>query len=625
MSQLQGPDYPQPLAPPAADTVCLLHPLKAQNLDIKRIEAKYEEERAKRLRSDGIAQFQSAKGSFSRFKDDIGRVPITRESVTRETKTLIVGGGFGGVITAVKLKEQGIHDFVMLDKASGFGGTWYWNQYPGVYCDVESYVYLPFLEETGYLPTTRFASGPEILEHIGRVVEKWDLASNAYLQTQITSMLWDGKISRWHIHTNRSDHFIAQFVVMATGTLHEPQLPGIPGIDEFERPLFHLGRWDYSVTGGDSKGDMTKLANKTVGIIGTGASGVSVIPMLAESSGKLLVFQRTPATVAFRENWKTDHDLLSNLKPGWQRDQMDTLASVLEGSMSDVEVTALEGLDVLAIRGLFQEAKKAGVEVKPEEIPELMKLANIRLMERLRKLVDETVEDKSTAEKLKPWYSFMCKRPVFNNDYLATFNRPNVKLIDTDGKGVSYLTKRGVMANGQEHEVDVLVLATGFEFYLASDYEHRTGIKIVGSSGKTLDDEWREDGPKTLFGIHLRGFPNLFNVGAVQSGVGVTWTHTTYVAGEHIAEVIASVLKKGRFEVIEPTEDAAADWGNQIKEGGEMKINFHRTCTPSYYNAEGKPEQYSARWGTYPKGMTEWTRILKDWREEGNMKGIEKQ
>ncbi|RFU80552.1 cyclohexanone monooxygenase [Trichoderma arundinaceum] len=624
MSQLQGPEHPQPPVEPDLDTTPRLHPLKTQRIDIKSIESKYERERAKRLRSDGVAQFQSAKGNFSRFRDDIGAAPITRESIVRETKVLIVGAGFGGVVMAVRLREQGVEDFVILDKASGFGGTWYWNQYPGVCCDVESYIYLPFLEETNYIPTTRFASGPEILEHIGRVVDKWRLASNAYLQTQIISMKWDETIRRWHVYTNRSDHFITQFVVMATGTLHEPQLPRIPGINEYERPLFHIGRWNYSVTGGNSKGNMRKLADKTVGIIGTGASGVSVIPLLAQSAKKLLVFQRTPSTIDIRENWKTDANFLPSLLPGWQRAQMETLANVLEGDMSDVECSAVEGLDVLALRGLFKEAKQAGVDIKPEEIPELMKLANLRWMERIRKLIEDKVEDKETAEKLKPWYSFMCKRPVFHNEYLASFNKPNVELVDTDGKGVSSLTSRGVMANGKEYEVDILIFATGFEFYLASDYEHRTGIRVIGSRNESLDEAWRKEGPRTLFGIHFRDFPNLFNVGSVQSGVGATWTHTTYVAGEHIADVIASVLSDGDCDTIEPSEEAVLDWGNQMEEGGDLKLHFHQSCTPSYYNAEGNPEQYTARWGTYPKGIMQWTRILKEWREEGNMKGIEK-
>ncbi|KAK5996284.1 Ketocytochalasin monooxygenase [Cladobotryum mycophilum] len=595
----------KPAAPP-------VHPLKALNIDIKSIEAKYEREREKRLRKDGVAQFQPAKGSLSRFKDDVGATPLSREPLIRETKTLIIGAGFGGVVTAVRLKQRGIEDFVILDKASGFGGTWYWNQYPGVFCDVESYVYLPFLEETGYIPTTRFASGPEILEHIGRVVDKWNLKDNSYLQTKITSVDWDESIRRWHVHTNRDDHFIAQFVVMATGTLHEPQLPGIPGINQFERDHFHTGRWNYTITGGNGKGNMTKLADKTVGIIGTGASGASVIPLLAESAMKLLVFQRTPSTISFRENWDTAPDFGNGLVDGWQQGRMELLASVLQGEKDD-ECSAIEGLDALTPTSVFREAKEAGVEVKPEDIPELMNLANFRWMEKVRQFIDNEVKDKETADKLKPWYSFMCKRPVFHNDYLATFNRPNVQLVDTD-----------VVANGQEYEVDLLIFATGFEFFLAADLEHRTGIKITGTKGQTIDEAWKEQGPKTMFGVHCRDFPNFLHLGAVQSGVGVTWTHTTYAAGEHIADVIADVTRDGTYDVIEPSEEAVDDWVKEMDAAGDMRVQFHKSCTPSYYNAEGKPELYGARWQTYPKGVLEWSRVMRKWREEGGMKGMER-
>lgn len=643
------------LVEPEAAPTAPMHPLKelAQNFDLDAITLRYKQERAKRLREDGIKQFEQAKGGFSRFKQEADGVKITRDPVTnKKTTVLIVGAGFGGLVTAVKLKQQGVDDFVILDKAAGFGGTWYWNQYPGtshwnkiscnvfvtawtlvlnhfppppgVACDVESYIYLPFLEETGYMPKDRFSYGPEIIEHLGRVVSKWELEQHAFLQTNAASITWDEDSRRWHILTDRDDHFIAQFVVLATGTLHEPKLPGIPGIENFERDQFHCGRWNYKITGGDSTGKMTKLADKTVAVIGTGASAVGIVPLLAQDAKRLLVFQRTPSSITLRENWKTDPAMQALLQPGWQTAQMETLASILQGDLQDKECTALEGLESVTMRAIYREAEKAGVCLKPEEIPELMQLADVRRMEEIRKLVDEIIDDPATAEKLKPWYSFMCKRPAYSNDYLPTFNRPNVELIDTNGRGVSRLTRTGVIANDVEYDVDVLIYATGYDYFLGHDLYSRTGIRLVGSKGQTLDEKWRESGPSSLFGIHYRDFPNLFNIGVVQSAVGVSWTHTTYVVGQHVAEVVASMVGNPSFEVIEPTEDAEERWGKNMDEGADMRLSFAQSCPPGYYNIEGKPESFSSRWSMYPKGIQEWSRILADWRAERSMEGMEK-
>lgn len=490
----------------------------------------------------------------------------------------------------------------------------------GVACDVESYVYLPFLEETGYLPKDRFSCGPEIREHIDRVMSKWNLSSHAYLQTKVNSIVWDEALRRWHVRTSRGDHFTAQFVITATGTLHEPKFPGIPGIDDFQNAKFHSGRWDYSVTGGDGTGNMDKLADKTVGIIGTGASAAQIVPMLARSAKKLFDFQRTPSTISLRGNRKTDPSMAVTLKPGWQQGRMELLGNILSGDMTDAECTALEGLEILSPRAIYQEAAKAGVTVQPEDIPELMQLADMRRMEGVRKLIEDTVKDKATAEKLKPWYSFMCKRPACHNDYLATFNNPNVELVDTDGRGVSRLTQTAVVANGQEYRVDVLIFATGFDFFIRPDFYNRCGFSLVGSSGASLDEVWEKNGPSTLFGIHFGGFPNLFNIGAVQAGVGVTWLHTCYVAADHIACVITSSLKEGRFGVIEPTEESQEEWGKQMDEGEEMKLQFLKSCSPGYFNNEGKPEEFSARWGVYLKGVMVWAKALKEWREAGKLR-----
>lgn len=264
-------------------------------------------------------------------------------------------------------------------------------------------IYLPFLEETGYIPKDRFSYGPEIREHVERIVCKWDLRSKACLQTQITSITWDNAILRWHIRTDRSDHIISQFVVLATGTLHKPKLPALRGIENFKPDHFHSGRFDYEVTGGDADSSLPKLKDKVVGIIGTGASGVQLVPRIARDSKKLYVFQRTPSTVTPRENWKNDLKMADRLKPGWQADQMDLFANIMQGESIDRECTALEGLEALTMMTLKSNAEAAGIAFEPENIPDLYKAADFMLMKKLRRHVEDTVLNKETAEKLKPW------------------------------------------------------------------------------------------------------------------------------------------------------------------------------------------------------------------------------
>ncbi|KAI1115877.1 putative cyclohexanone monooxygenase [Nemania sp. NC0429] len=601
-----------------------VHPLKTFPIDVEGITKRYQAERQKRIRKDGVAQFKQAAASFSRFKADPYAPPVHREPITSEVKVLIVGAGIGGIVAAVKLLDQGVDDFVMIDKASRFGGTWAWNQFPGAACDVESYLYLPFLEETGYLPKRRFSYSPEILEHFDRIAAKWDLGSKAQLQTEITSMVWDESLRRWHVKTAQGDHFTSQFIVTATGTLHEPKLPGIAGINEFQGDQFHSGRWDYNITGGDTTGKLHKLADKTVALVGTGATAIQILPHLAQSAKKVLVFQRTPSSVSQRENWETTPEMAASLKPGWQATGMLNLAKVMEGAILDVECTAVEGLHPITRQEIVREGEAVGVEVKNEDLPQLLPLADFRLMQTLRDDIDKRVHDKATAEKLKPWYPFMCKRPAFHNDYIDTFNKPNVELVDTDGQGVSHLTKDAIVANGTEYPVDLIIHSTGFDFIFAHDFERRTGIRLVGSKNQTIDEAWAEKGPSTLYGIYARDFPNMFNIGALQSGVGVTWLHTCQIAGEYIAAVIGKIAQQDEFEVVEPSLEASEEWGKDMEVGADMRLAFMSSCPPGYYNKEGKPEEVSSRCGPYPKGVLAWAKALSDWQEEGNMKGLEK-
>ena len=302
------------------------------HLTFEEAREKYRVEREKRLRPDGNAQYQELAGDYAEFDRDPHVEPgFTREPVMTETGVVIVGGGFGGMLTAINLTKLGIRDFHIVEKAGDFGGTWYWNRYPGCMCDVESYTYLPMLEETGYMPTEKYASATEIFGYCQLLGRTFELYDHALFQTVITDAAWDETANRWRITTTRGDQLSARFMVVAGGLLHKAKLPGIPGIDQFEGKAFHTSRWDYSFTGGSATTPLEGLRDKRVGIIGTGATAVQAVPRLAAAAQELFVFQRTPSAVGVRNNAPTDVEWFTNQPPGWQRERMLNFTDVVTG------------------------------------------------------------------------------------------------------------------------------------------------------------------------------------------------------------------------------------------------------------------------------------------------------
>src|SRR6188474_927457 len=240
-------------------------------IDKEQLRRKYLEERDKRLRPDGNDQYLRVAGQLAHYLDDPYTPVTAREPKTDHVTFAFIGGGFAGLATAARLVEAGIKDVRLIEKGGDFGGTWYWNRYPGAQCDTASMVYMPLLEETGHMPSEKYAHAPEILAHCQRIGRQFGLYDNALFHTQVESLEWDEAKTRWTIHTNRGDAFTAQFVGMGTGPLHVPKLPGIEGIEAFKGHSFHTSRWDYDYTGGSPSGArMEKLADKRVGIIGTG-------------------------------------------------------------------------------------------------------------------------------------------------------------------------------------------------------------------------------------------------------------------------------------------------------------------------------------------------------------------
>jgi len=592
--------------------------LKNLGFDPAELRAKYRAERDKRLRTDGNEQYVEMKGKYAHYLEDPYVQPITRDALSDEVDVLIVGGGFGGLLIGARLREAGIEDLRIVEKGGDFGGTWYWNRYPGAACDIESYIYLPLLEELGYMPVEKYSRAPEILAHSRAIGEKFDLYRNALFQTEITECRWDEPSLRWIVKTNRGDAMRARFVVMANGPLHRPKLPGIPGVDTFKGHTFHTSRWDYDYTGGDSTGGLDKLKDKVVGIIGTGATAVQCVPHLGAGAKKLIVFQRTPSSIDVRNNTPTDPAWAKSLTPGWQKRRMDNFNVLVSGGFQDEDLVNDGWTDIIGnLLSLAKNKQKA--EAAQMDLMELMQLADFQKMESIRARVDAVVGDSETAEALKPYYNQFCKRPCFHDEYLATFNRDNVTLVDTEGRGVERITEKGIVANGVEYELDCLVYATGFE--VGTSYARRSGYEVYGRDGLSLTQKWK-DGVSTLHGMHVNQFPNLFVISNSQSGFTANFPHMIEEQARHLGYILGHVHDR-QVRHVEATAEAEQKWVDTIISLAIQRQKFAEECTPGYYNNEGQPSQLAARNGSYGAGPVAFVKVLEEWREAGALDGLE--
>jgi cyclohexanone monooxygenase len=580
---------------------------------------KYREERDKRLREDGNDQYIEVKGEFAHFLDDPYAEPgFEREPLEDEVEVLVIGGGFGGLLAGARLRQAGVEDIRIIDPASDFGGTWYWNRYPGIACDVESYTYLPLPEEVGYVAKEKYAFGREIQEHSQAIARRFDLYRDVCFQTRVEELRWDEDDARWIVSTHRGDRMKAHYLCLATGPLNRPKLPGVPGIEDFEGHSFHASRWDYAYTGGDSEGNLTGLSGKRVGIIGTGATAVQCVPHVGEWAEHLYVFQRTPSSIDVKNNPPTDPEWAEKLEPGWHRHRMDNFNALVSGVPQPEDLVNDGWTDLIGklVVGLQQ---GRSTDISTEGIAQAVEMADFEKMEEIRARVDSIVRDPAVAEALKPYYRQFCKRPCFHNEYLETFNRPNVTLVDTHGKGVTRITKKGVVVDGHEYEVDCLIYASGFE--VGTDYSRRAGLQIYGRGGQSLTEKWA-DGIRTLHGMHVHGFPNCFIMSNAQAGFTANYPHLLDEQARHIAYIIRTGVDRG-IRSVEATEAGEAGWVQQCIDKARDTGDFFENCTPGYYNNEGKTSERSAQDGFYGGGSLEFFEILEDWRAKGHLEGME--
>ena len=590
-------------------------------IDKQALRRKYAEERAKRLRPDGNDQYLRLTGQLGHYLDDPYTPMVEREPVRDHVTVAFIGGGFAGLVTGARLKEAGVDRVRIVEKGGDFGGTWYWNRYPGAQCDTASFVYMPLLEETGHMPTEKYAHAPEILEHSRRIGEHFGLYEDALFHTEVVDLVWDDRASVWTVCTNRGDRFTARFVAMGTGPLHVPKLPGIPGIESFEGHSFHTSRWDYAYTGGDPEGaPMENLRDKRVAIIGTGATAVQCVPHLARACRELYVFQRTPSSVDVRNNRPTDPEWFAQMAtPGWQQRWLENFTANQAGGMAEEDLV-MDGWTDLARRIRSKIMALPPEDLTPAKMMEAFEDSDFEKMEEIRARVDSVVKDPETAHGLKAWYRQLCKRPCFHDEYLDAFNEPGCHLVDTDGKGVERITATSVVAAGKEYEVDCIIYASGFE--VGTEYTRRAGFDLTGRDGLKLSEYWA-DGMRTKHGIHVHGFPNAFIVQPTQGANLISnIPHNLTEAARTIAVVIKHAVDHG-FTEVEVTEEAEDAWVELLLSGGGLMLGSP-DCTPGYYNNEGQDPGPRGRLNVgYPRGAMAYFAYIDEWRRSGAFEGLE--
>ncbi len=589
-------------------------------LDKDALKKKYAEERDKRLRTDGNAQYQRLEGKF----EDLATDPYTplkeRAPVTDHVTFAFIGGGFAGLVVGARLKEAGVESVRIIEKGGDFGGTWYWNRYPGAQCDTAAMIYLPLLEETGHMPSQKYVYAPEIRQHCGNIGQQFDLYKDALFHTEVTALEWQADTSRWLIETSRGDAFTAKYVGMGTGPLHVAKLPGIEGIETFKGKSFHTSRWDYAYTGGSPDGDpMDKLKDKRVAIIGTGATAVQCVPHLAKAAKELLVFQRTPSSVDTRNNEPIDREWFDSIAtPGWQKRWFDNFVDNQSQGFPE-EDYVMDGWTELSRRIREKVRQMPPDQWTPEGMLQAFEDADFEKMEEIRHRCEEVVADQDTAEKLKAWYRQLCKRPCFHDEYLQAFNEPGARLIHTDGKGVEKITETGLVSNGEHYEVDCIVYASGFE--VGSDYTARAGFDLIGRDGVKLSEAWA-DGMQTLHGLHVNGFPNAFIVQPSQAANLISNVpHNIVDHANTISAVVAHAEHEG-FTEIEPDPNAQNAWVELILSGQGMLIGTTE-CTPGYYNNEGAgvTDKNRHQMG-HPLGAKAFFHHIAAWRDKGTYEGL---
>lgn len=615
---------------------------KTSEHDLQKTQDRYDVERKKRLRPDGPTQYVGLTDESTNNLHLNGNVAINNNLLEqRKVRVLIVGAGFGGLLFAVRLLQSGFlraTEILFVDTAGGFGGTWWWNNYPGLACDVESYTYMPLLEETKYMPSQKYVTGPELREHANRIAGQWNLSERALFQAAVNKLAWNDQDCQWTVHITphgQSPTAIqSDFVILATGLLNSPKIPKLDGLETYKGKVFHTSRWDYDYTGGSpSSPTMHRLQDKTIGFVGTGASAIQAIPHLAQWAKKVIVFQRTPSAVDWRHNHSTDRTwwakMVQEAGPGWQRERMENFNAFLsnEHPLPDIDLvddgwSKMQSFSVLI-------GSPSGLD--PDHLMRMHQL-DLRRQETIRRRVETTVTDQSTARVLKPRYPGWCKRPCFSDNFLTTFNRPNVCLVDTNGKGIRSVTDRGILAEDQEYDLDAIIFGTGYSLGGSAD---RGDLTVTGRDNQLLQGKWQK-GLNSLHGVMTNGFPNLFFPGPYQTGASANQVYVLDQLAVHVAHIISEAGKLTSERnpnvtlsafTIEPTSRSEGEWTSKVLMRARA-LGGVLDCTPGYFNREGlqfddREAFLAAHFSIWGEGIKSYVKEIEDWRQTGELAGLD--
>jgi cation diffusion facilitator CzcD-associated flavoprotein CzcO len=522
-----------------------------------------------------------------------------QDSLTGAYDAIVIGAGFAGIYMVHRLRESGfsVHG---LEAGSGVGGTWYWNRYPGARCDSESMYYsfsfLPEFEQEWPLEE-RYPTQPVILRYLEAVTDHLDLRGHFTFDARVGSVTYDGETERWTVRTSGGLAATAKYVITAVGALSAANVPSYPGADTFEGDRLSTASWPQ---------EPVSFAGKRVGLIGTGSSGVQVLPQIAKGAEHVTVFQRTPQFVTPARSEPLDPQLVAMWKANYQEIRRRTKDTPGGIPIPDPHHSALE-LSADEQTAVCEEAwRRGGIWFLGGTFSDVLENleSNTVVADFVRSKIDELVEDPETAEKLKPTtYPWGTKRVPIGTDYYETYNRPNVGLVDIRADPIEEITPTGIRTQSGDHPLDVIVYATGFDALTGA----LLALNIRGRDGEPLAGTWSE-GPRTHLGLMVPQFPNLFTItGPGSPGVVTNVPAAIEQHVEWIADCLCHMRDRG-FDSIEATEDATVEWTQHVQDVANETL--YPTADSWYMGANipGKPRlflPYIGGLGVYAKKCEE--------------------
>ncbi|WP_149374413.1 NAD(P)/FAD-dependent oxidoreductase [Mycolicibacterium sp. P9-64] len=495
---------------------------------------------------------------------------------------VVIGAGFSGLCVLKRLRDNGLRVRVF-EAGDDVGGTWYWNRYPGAKCDVESIYYSYSFDrdlEQDWNWTHRYAAQPEILAYLQHVADRFALREHVTFGTTVTAAAWDADDRTWTVRCDGGEVVRCTYLIAATGCISAAQTPNLPGLTDFAGEVVHTARWPDAGLG---------LTGRRVAVVGTGSTGIQVIPTIAKQAAHVTVFQRTPHFSAPARNRPLADDEVRQVKKDYPAIRARCRVNPAGTEMTK-SVTPAASLTEQQRHSLLREKWLRGGPAIIAVFADVLidEEANDVVASYFRAQIAAVVEDPTVAELLTPsGYPIGAKRICVDSDYYETYNRPNVSLVSIRNTPIERITGHGIVVDGVEHRADVIVFATGFDAITGS----LNRIEIRGRDGVLLRDKWA-DGPRTYLGVATAGFPNLFMI----TGPGSPSVLVNMVTAiEHHVEFIADLLtycRRHEITVIEPSQDAERDWVHRVNAAADQTLYPRAASWYQGANIPGKPRVF---------------------------------